>query len=308
MPATITLRDLSYATPDGTALFSHLDLVFGPQRTGLIGRNGVGKSTLVRLIAGSATPASGEILIDGRIGFLRQAVQVGDDETVADAMGIAPALQLLQAIESGTAELDDFEKADWTLPARLDATLASLGISDLTPDRPYGTLSGGQRTRVALAGLLLGQPYMIVLDEPTNNLDRDGRDAVAEMLVNWRGGAIVVSHDRELLGHMDAIVELTTLGARSYGGNWTAYEERKAVELAAAHQTLATSERRVVELDRRIQQQRERKARRDGAGARKAATGGIPASSSVAARRMPRTLQASLPAWLTGSDSRPPPS
>jgi len=137
-------------------------------------------------------------------------------------------------------------------------------------------LSGGQRTRLSLAALLIEQPDMLLLDEPTNNLDRDGRIAVTELLKRWRGGAIVVSHDRALLREMDAIVELTTIGARTYGGNWDLYQERKAIELAAAEQGLASAERTLGELDRKTQLMRERKAKKDGAGARKAAKGDIP--------------------------------
>src|SRR5690606_36524061 len=96
--------------------------------------------------------------------------------------------------------------------------LATLAL-DVTPDTPLTTLSGGQRTRAALAALVFHAPDLILLDEPTNNLDADGREAVARMLEGWHGAAIVVSHDRTLLDTMDAIVELTSLGATTYGGN-----------------------------------------------------------------------------------------
>src|SRR5690606_27588233 len=124
--------------------------------------------------------------------------------------------------------------------------------------------------------LLFAEPDMILLDEPTNNLDADGRAAVAELLRKWRGGAIVVSHDRTLLREMDAIVELTTLGARTYGGNWDAYSERKATELAAAEHRLDHAERTLRETERKAQQQRERQEQRNSAGTRKAAKGGVP--------------------------------
>src|SRR5690606_8171341 len=159
---------------------------------------------------------------------------------------------------------------------RIDAALADVGLPALEPTRPLATLSGGQRTRLALARLILSEPVTILLDEPTNNLDADGREAVVELLHQWRGAALVVGHDRALLREMDAIVELTTLGARTYGGNWDHYAERKALELASAEHELATAERKVSEIDRKIQAVAERKSRKDGAGKRKAAMGDMP--------------------------------
>mgnify|MGYP001435494614 CR=1 FL=1 len=276
MPASITLANLTYRTPDGRTLLEGLDLSFGPQRTGLIGRNGTGKTTILKLITGELTPAGGTVTVNGTLGVLRQSVQVTPGTTLAHALGIEDALARLERLDAGTGSLEDAAEADWTLLARLSSALAETGLPDLDPHRPLATLSGGQRTRIALAALLIGQPEMILLDEPTNNLDADGRAAVADVLAGWRGGAIVVSHDRELLRRMDAIVELTTLGAKTYGGNWDHYAERKALELAAAEHNLATAERKVVEIDRRIQAQAERKARKDAAGARKAAKGDIP--------------------------------
>lgn len=276
MPASVSLHALSYATPDGQNLLTDLDLNFGPGRTGLIGRNGTGKSTLLRIIAGLIPPASGSVTVSGSIGMLEQSVQVPPDATIADYLGIAEALACLDRLEQGNGTLDDVTEADWSLPGRIDTALHATGLPQLDPARPLTTLSGGQRTRVSLARLLLADPDIILLDEPTNNLDADGRAAVAQLLRQWRGAAIVVSHDRTLLAEMDAIVELTSIGARSYGGNWDVYSAQKALELTAAETNLARTERRVSEIDRRIQAQAERKARKDSAGTRKAARGDIP--------------------------------
>jgi ATPase subunit of ABC transporter with duplicated ATPase domains len=217
MPS-IQLKALTPATPDGRELFTNLDLTFGPHRTGLVGRNGTGKTTLLRIVMGEIAPKSGSLQIDGRIGVLRQSVS-GSDESVAEALGISAALARLSRIEAGNGSPEDFESADWTLDARIAQSLAAVRLPELDLDRPVATLSGGQRTRLSLASLLLEQPDFLLLDEPTNNLDADGRTAVADLLRNWRGGAIVVSHDRDLLRGMDEIVELTTVGVKSYGGN-----------------------------------------------------------------------------------------
>ena len=275
MPASITLSRLSWSTPDGRSLFSDLDIAFGPERTGLVGRNGVGKSTLLKVIAGELAPASGAVSVRGTLGILRQIVQVSADETIGDLFGATADLAVLRRAEAGEATLDELGRADWTLEARIGEALARTGLV-VDPGTRLAALSGGQRTRASLAALVFANPDWLLLDEPTNNLDREGRAAVLDLLRSWRGGAVVVSHDRELLESMDAIVELTSLGATRYGGNWSHYRERKALELAAAQHDLADAERRVAEIERGAQNAAERQARRDGVGRRKGEKGGIP--------------------------------
>jgi ATPase subunit of ABC transporter with duplicated ATPase domains len=203
-------------------------------------------------------------------------VQVDDNQIVAEGLGVASDLDRLARLEAGHGSVEDAGEADWTLPDRIDTALQRIGLPTLSTDRLLKTLSSGQRTRLALAGLLLAQPDMILLDEPTNNLDADGRAAVADLLRNWRGAAIVVSHDRQLLAEMEAIVELTSLGAKTYGGDWDHYAERKALELAAAERGLAMAERKVDEIDHKLQMMAERKARKDAAGVNKRARGDMP--------------------------------
>ena len=275
MSKSIVLSDLSWSTPDGRPLLSHLDLSFGAERTGLVGRNGVGKTTLIRLVSGELQPQSGSISFDGRLGILRQNVQVHAEETVADLFGVTEAIAVLKRAEAGEATNDELASADWTLEARTAAALDRIGL-DVMLETPLVTLSGGQRTRCGLAALIVDDPDFLILDEPTNNLDRDGRAAVIDLLADWKAGAIVISHDRELLDTMDAIVELTSLGASRYGGNWSQYRERKALELSAAEHDFAEAEKRVAEVERSAQAAVERQARRDRAGRKMAAKGGIP--------------------------------
>ncbi|MGZ2430280.1 ABC-F family ATP-binding cassette domain-containing protein [Rhizobium redzepovicii] len=275
MPASITLSKISWATPDGRPLFSDLDLSFGTDRSGLVGRNGVGKTTLLKLVSGDIRPQSGTLSVSGSLGILRQSVQVAPDETVADLFGATDALGLLHRAETGTATAEELSSADWTLEARMAAALDRTGL-DAQPQTRLSALSGGQRTRAGLAALVFAEPDFLLLDEPTNNLDREGRAAVIALISGWRAGAIIVSHDRELLESMDAIVELTSLGATRYGGNWSHYRERKALELAAARHDLADAEKRIAEVAGKAQATVERQAHRDSAGRKMAAKGGIP--------------------------------
>ncbi|MFK4510197.1 ATP-binding cassette domain-containing protein [Bradyrhizobium daqingense] len=275
MPASIILSNLSLSTPDGRSLLSSIDLTFAAERTGLVGRNGVGKTTLLASILGEHVPQSGRVLINGTIGLLRQDVQPPADSTVADLFSVRQALELMRRAERGDASADDIAAIDWTLEARLQAALARLGFNP-SPETQLSRLSGGQITRVRLAALVFAEPDFLLLDEPTNNLDRDGRKAVTDLLAGWRGGAIVVSHDRNLLETMDAIVELTSLGATRYGGNWSSFRAQKAVELAAVRHDLAHAERRLSEIDGKAQEAAERKARKDSGGRKKGAKGDMP--------------------------------
>lgn len=260
--SSIVIAGLSWQTPNNTPLFTNLDLTFGPVRTGLVGRNGTGKTTLLRLIANEMRPAFGTISRPPSVGFLRQNPEHGAGATLADLFHVQDKLALLDRAEKGEATADDLADADWTLEARLEAALASMGL-DQPPDTRLSALSGGQRTRAGLAALMFAEPDALLLDEPTNHLDRAGRRRVIDALKAWRGCVIVASHDRALLGEMDAIVELTALGARNYGGNYDDYRKMKAAELASAEDELRRAERAVTDTRARAQLAAERKARTD---------------------------------------------
>jgi ATPase subunit of ABC transporter with duplicated ATPase domains len=212
----IVAERLSYALPDGRALFHELTLSFGRERTGLVGPNGSGKSTLVRLLAGELAPSSGVVHRAAAVAVLPQDFRPAPDAPLAVVLRIDERIRALRRMEAGESTLADLELVgdDWELPERAAAVLARFGLSHLSLDRPVGTVSGGEATRVALAGLALGRPNFLLLDEPTNHLDASSREALYAFVEGWTGGLLCVSHDRALLRRMDRIVELSSLGVR----------------------------------------------------------------------------------------------
>ncbi len=272
----ITLDGLAYRAPDGRSLFENLTLAFAGERTGLVGANGAGKTTLLRLILGELIPMSGAVSARGRIEVLRQSLAPPPDASLADTLGVAADLARLARIERGEGSPEDFDLARWDLEGDIETALALVGLGGIDLDRPADTLSGGQTTRAALARLLIARPDMILLDEPTNNLDQAARAVVAELLGAWPGGAVVASHDRDLLRRVDRIVELGPLGARIYGGDFDLYQSRREEEALAAAGALESATRDVRRVEREIQATRERQDRRDAAGLRAKARGDQP--------------------------------
>ncbi len=287
MTAAIVCSDLSFSWPDGAPVLSGLTASFGPGRTGLIGVNGSGKSTLLRLIAGELDPGDGLVRVRGEVGYLPQAITLGTRCTVSDLLGITAARNALHAIEAGETGEEAFAALadDWDVEERARAWLDRLGLAHLGLDDRVERLSGGETILVALAALFLRRPDVMLLDEPTNNLDLDARKRLYDAVASWTGVMVIVSHDRELLGLVDQIADLSGGQIRIYGGNLEAYEGLLAAEQAAAARAVTAASAEVRRERRDLVEAQVKQARRDRQGRQVAASGSLPRIVAHARKR-----------------------
>ncbi|MEU3976660.1 ABC-F family ATP-binding cassette domain-containing protein [Streptomyces bacillaris] len=263
--ASVAVSHLTYRWPDGTDLFDGLSLTVPRGRTGLVGTNGTGKSTLLRLLAGELRPTKGSLTIGGNLAYLPQNITLDTELRVDAALGIAERRAALRAIEAGDVREEHFETVgdDWDVEERALATLGSLGLGAVGLDRTVGQLSGGETVLLRLAALLLERPDVLLLDEPTNNLDLFARRRLYDAVDSWRTGIlIVVSHDRDLLERVDRIAELRSGAVSWYGGGWSAYQEALATQQEAAGRMLRSAEADVRRQQRELEETRIKVARR----------------------------------------------
>jgi len=251
MSATLVASGLAAAHGD-RPLFSGLDLVAGPGDViGLVGVNGAGKSTLLRMLAGLHPADAGSVTIsppDASIGYLPQEPDPRPGETVRQFLGrrtgVTAADEAMQAaaaaLAAGPPGADDgYSRAleSWLalggadLEERAVAVAASLGLT-VDIDHPMTALSGGQAARAGLASLLLSRYDVVLLDEPTNDLDLDGLARLEEFVQGLRAATVLVSHDREFLSRtVSRVVELDLAQQQvtTYGGGYAAYLEEREV-------------------------------------------------------------------------------
>lgn len=289
---SVVCSNLSFSWPDDTVLFSDLSFSVGPGRTGLVAPNGAGKSTLLKLIAGEYRPTAGSVSVDGTVGYLPQTLPFTGDLTVAAVLGIAPVIDALAALAAGEVSDDVFTTIgdDWDIEERSRAQLDRLGLDTVALDRRLDTLSGGEVVSLGLAAQLLKRPEVLMLDEPTNNLDSAARQRFYDALDGYSGCLLVVSHDRALLHRMDQIAELYRGEVVFYGGNFTAYRETVEANQRAAESSIRNAEQQLKREKRQMQEARERAARRSSAAARNLKDAGLP---KIVAGKLKRDAQES---------------
>jgi ATPase subunit of ABC transporter with duplicated ATPase domains len=236
LPTLVSLQHVSFQFANGETLLEDLTLSIDRTRTGIVGRNGCGKSILAKLLAGVLLPSSGTLKTSANVVYVPQEITVQAGETVAHITATAPALAALERMAQGQAQVGDLELIDdrWDLAERLRLALDAAGLPTLGASTPADQLSGGQLARVALIGALLAAPQLLILDEPSNHLDSAGRAWLLRVLSDWRGGLVVVSHDRQLLNAMERIIELSPLGVEVYGGNYDTFRQQRDAQQQAA--------------------------------------------------------------------------
>lgn len=243
---SISIQQISYIHPDKEVLFSDLNFAISKgQKLGLVGNNGCGKSTLLQIIAGQLSPSSGVIVRPDDLYYIPQHFGQYDSLTIAQALRIERKQQALHAILSGDASNENFVVLDddWNIEERSIAALDLWGLGQFTLSDPMNLLSGGEKTRVFLAGMDIHRPPVILMDEPTNHLDSSGRQRLYDWVEKCRSTLLIVSHDRTLLNLLPEICELEKHQINYYGGNYEFYKEQKTLMQEALQQRIEEKEK-----------------------------------------------------------------
>ena len=243
---SISIQQISYIHPDKEVLFSDLNFAISKgQKLGLVGNNGCGKSTLLQIIAGQLSPSSGVIVRPDDLYYIPQHFGQYDSLTIAQALRIERKQQALHAILSGDASNENFVilNDDWNIEERSIAALDLWGLGQFTLSYPMNLLSGGEKTRVFLAGMDIHHPSVVLMDEPTNHLDSSGRQRLYDWVEKCRSTLLVVSHDRTLLNLLPEICELEKHQINYYGGNYEFYKEQKTLMQEALQQRIEEKEK-----------------------------------------------------------------
>jgi ATPase subunit of ABC transporter with duplicated ATPase domains len=246
-PTAVSFSSVGLTWPDGSVALDGLDLLVSTGRSGLVGANGSGKSTILRLAAGLLRPTTGSVQVTGEVGYLPQGLTLDRERPVAAFLGIDAVRAAIRALDDGTGGPDEVAAHletigdGWDLEERTAAELDRLGLDPAVLDRRLGELSGGEVVRLGLARLLLRRPDVLLLDEPTNDLDAGARARLHDVVATWPRTLLVVSHDRELLERVERVGDLREGSVRWYGGGFSSYVAQIEAEQAAATQAVVTA-------------------------------------------------------------------
>ncbi len=276
----IIASNLGFQFDDGHWLFRHLDLSLKAGVTGLVGRNGSGKSQLASLIAGLHAPTEGNIAyqLEGEpssaIARFTQlpSMLLESEQTVAQFLGLDAKLAALHAITQGSTEQHHFNQLgeDWEVALRLQALLQELRLPQ-EADYPCSKLSGGQLAVLQLHKLFESDAEVLILDEPTNHMDAHARNWLIEQL-NLSGvrhpkrAVLLVSHDRALLEKVDGIYYLSALGLSYYAGGYSNFQQRRQLKMQAVERKVERLTKNQKAIERQAQANLEKAQQREAQG------------------------------------------
>ena len=272
----IRLENLSKSFPDGD-LFSNVNIFLKHgMRAGLVGPNGSGKTTLLRIMLGKDSPDSGNVRVDKSttIGYLAQDIVAGTGRSILEEVLAAypevrdlegKILALSEAISNdhnnmelvnqlGEAQNRFEALGGWNLEDKAKKILSGLGFADEKFTEPMDVFSGGWRMRVALASILLQEPDILFLDEPTNHLDLEATIWLESFLADWKGGMVMISHDRVFLDQsVNHILEIDLKKITLFHGNYTKYTEEKELRMEQHRNAYRNQQKQIKDTERFIE-------------------------------------------------------
>lgn len=234
------VRNLCYKVGYST-IFENLSFTIGDnEKVAIVGKNGIGKSVLLRLLVGEIAASSGEVVKSTvNASYFPQKFNELNFSSVADVFGLEKQVISLEKVENDCADVEDYENLDghWDCLDVIKEKMKFFGLN-FDPMRDFSTLSGGEKVKLILSSIINKNSNFLILDEPTNNMDYESKKYFYSFIKNWQGGLAVVSHDRELLNLVDKIFELRCVGMADtrlfcYGGNYDYWKEQKEVEAQA---------------------------------------------------------------------------
>ncbi|MBF4505356.1 ABC-F family ATP-binding cassette domain-containing protein [Flavobacterium sp. JLP] len=274
----LILQNISYTHSNKELLFSNINLtVTAGNKVALVGNNGSGKSTLLKIIAKELFPTSGILATDSVPYYIPQIFGQYNHLTIAEALQIDQKLSAFQEIlkgnvtETNLSLLDD----DWTIEDRCTEALNYWQLANFELNQKLEFLSGGEKTKVFLAGIMIHQPKLILLDEPSNHLDFHGRELLYEFIDASKNTILIVSHDRKLLNLLYTTFELKPNGIRMYGGNYDFYLEQKNIDKNALTQDIHAKEKALQKAKEKQRETLERQQKSDAKGKKKQEKAGV---------------------------------
>lgn len=274
----LTIHNLSYIHPDKELLFSNINAtVAADEKIALIGNNGSGKSTLLKIITGILEPAGGVIRADTEVYYVPQIFGQYNHLTIAEAVGVDRKLKAFYEILNGSVSEKNYDvlNDDWEIEERCAQALKYWKLSESDLAQPMETLSGGQKTKVLLAGILIHTPQLVLLDEPSNHLDFFGRGLLYDFIQSTKSTLLIVSHDRKLLNLLNRTYELSKHGIKVYGGNYDFYTEQKKIEGSALDHNIQAKERALKKAKEKERETIERQQKLDTRGRAKQEKSGV---------------------------------
>jgi ATPase subunit of ABC transporter with duplicated ATPase domains len=271
-------QSISYIHPNKELLFSDVNLAVNHHdKIALIGNNGTGKSTLLKIIAGVLRPSDGRLSVSCEPYYVPQIFGQYDHLSIAQALSVDSKLNAMNEILTGNATEENFNllNDDWTIEESCREALDHWQLSDLDLMQKIETLSGGQKTKVFLAGIYIHQPALVLLDEPSNHLDSSGRRLLYDFIRSTQSTLIVVSHDKKLLNLLNTVCELSKQGITLYGGDFDFYSEQKEIKSTALRQDIQNREKTLRKAREKERETIERQQKLDARGKNKQEKAGV---------------------------------